>query len=96
LIDKLAKQADDEGLDEDALMGELDEMDEEGLEAAKIYIKQLKDLVEDSKKKALKEKQANNIEKAKSHLADMKRYQAQLEEQYQIYPKLREDPNLPA
>lgn len=37
-------------------MGELEDMDEEGTEAAKVYINQLKGLVEDSKKKALKEK----------------------------------------
>jgi hypothetical protein len=30
-LDKLAKQADDEGLDDDALMGELDDLDEEGI-----------------------------------------------------------------
>jgi hypothetical protein len=34
-------------------MGELDDLDEEGVEAAKIYVQQLKDLVEESKKKAL-------------------------------------------
>ena len=73
-------------------MGELEDMDEEGTEAAKVYISQLKGLVEDSKKKALKEKQANNIEVAKKHLQEMKNYQAQLEEQYQMYPKLRDNP----
>lgn len=55
-IEKLAKQADDEGLDDDALMGELDDLDQDGFEAAKIYIQQLKGLVDESKKKALKEK----------------------------------------
>jgi len=55
-IEKLANQADDEGLDEDALMGELDDLDQDGIEAAKIYIQQLKGLVDESKKKALKEK----------------------------------------
>ena len=55
-IEKLAKQADDEGLDDDALMGELDELDQDGIESAKIYIQQLKGLVDESKKKALKEK----------------------------------------
>lgn len=73
-------------------MGELDDLDEEGIESAKIYIQQLKALVEESKKKALKEKQANNIEVAKKHLAEMKKHQAQLEEQYELYPKLREKP----
>jgi hypothetical protein len=37
-IEKLAKQEDDEGLDDDALMGELDDLDQDGIEAAKIYI----------------------------------------------------------
>jgi|LauGreDrversion4_2_1035121.scaffolds.fasta_scaffold93355_1 hypothetical protein len=37
-------------------MGELDDLDEEGIEAAKIYIQQLKGMIDDSKKKALKEK----------------------------------------
>ncbi len=73
-------------------MGELDDLDEEGIEAAKIYIQQLKGMIDDSKKKALKEKQANNIELAKKHLAEMKKHQAQLEEQYELYPKLKEQP----
>jgi hypothetical protein len=55
-IEKLAKQGDDEDLDDDALMGELDDLDQDGIEAAKIYIQQLKALVDESKKKALKEK----------------------------------------
>jgi hypothetical protein len=37
-IEKLAKLADDDGLDDDALMGELDDLDQDGIEAAKIYI----------------------------------------------------------
>jgi hypothetical protein len=35
---------------------ELDELDQDEFEAAKIYIQQLKSLVNESKKKALKEK----------------------------------------
>lgn len=54
--EKLAKQGDDEDLDDDALMEELDDLDQDGIEAAKIYIQQLKALVDESKKKALKEK----------------------------------------
>ena len=57
-------------------MEELDDMDEEGVESAKIYISQLKQLIEESKKNALKEKQSNNIEVAKKHLQDMKNFQA--------------------
>jgi hypothetical protein len=37
-------------------MGELNDLDQDGIEAAKIYIQQLKGLVDESKKKALKEK----------------------------------------
>ena len=56
------------------LMGELDDLDDEGVEAAKIYIKQLKDLVEECKQKALKEKKAENIELAKKYLVEMKKH----------------------
>ena len=38
---------------------------------------------------ALREKKANNIEKAKKHLAQMKQYQQSIDEQYAQYPALK-------
>jgi len=76
-------------MDDDALLGELDDMDQEGKQAAKIYVEQLQKNVEAEKLNALREKKAENIEKAKKHLALMKQYQTSLEEQYKLYPFLR-------
>ena len=61
-------------MDDAELMNELNEIDEEGQQAAQIYIDTLKGQVEQEKLAALREKKANNIEKAKKHLAQMKQY----------------------
>lgn len=45
--------------------------------------------MEAEKLNALREKKAENIDKAKKHLALMKQYQNSLEEQYKLYPFLR-------
>jgi hypothetical protein len=37
----------------------------------------------------LKEKKENNMEGAKKHLATYKKLEADLEDQYKLYPKLR-------
>jgi hypothetical protein len=49
-------------------MEELGGLDDEDTEAAKIYIEQLKSMIEESKKKALEEKRKENIAAAKKHL----------------------------
>ena len=68
LLEKLAQEPDGD-FDEDEIMGELDNLDDEETESAKIYVEQIKSQIEEEKKKAIAEKRANNIEKAKKHMA---------------------------
>lgn len=65
---------DDDELDDDALLNELDGMDQEGKAAAKNKVEQLLKSVESEKLNAVKEKKAENIEKAKQHLQLMKQH----------------------
>ncbi len=61
------------------------------MEDAIIKEQELLGMAEDAKKLALKEKKANNIEQAKKHLQTMKRAEAELEELYSLYPKLKKN-----
>jgi len=65
---------DDDELDDDVLLNELDGMDQEGKAAAKNKVEQLLKSVESEKLNAVKEKKAENIEKAKQHLQLMKQH----------------------
>ena len=76
-------------MNDDDLLGELEGLDDEDTEAAKLYIEQIRGLADEEKKQALKEKKANNIDKAKKHLAQMKKFEKDLEEQYDRFPNLR-------
>ncbi len=67
-------------------------MDQEGKAAAKNKVEQLLKSVESEKLNAIKEKKAENIEKAKQHLQLMKQHQAALEELYALYPHLKPKP----
>lgn len=45
--------------------------------------------MEKQKKLAIQEKRNENIDKAKQHMAQMKKLQTELDELYQLYPKLK-------
>jgi hypothetical protein len=50
---------------------------------------ELKAGIEKQKKLALQEKRNENLDKAKQHMAQMKKLQTELDELYSEYPKLK-------
>jgi hypothetical protein len=65
---KKNEEDDMEDLDDDALLGELEEMDTEGLNRGRVQVEELLVLVTAEKKCALQEKKAGDNAKALQHL----------------------------
>lgn len=82
-------KADGEEFDENDLLDELGDLEDEDVQAAKIMIDQYKSYIASEKTLALKESKAKNMEEAKKHMLKYKKYEADLEEQYKLHPKLR-------